>query len=90
MDRAGVFFTFGQTYARSEDEFGNSSLIADLKEERRQHDRLFRMVRPRTWYLGHYHQRAEKQNAGCRTRILDCGELIRHTPACAQPIPVST
>jgi hypothetical protein len=79
-----------QTYARSEDEFGNSSLIADLKEERRQHDRLFRLVKPRTWYLGHFHQRAEKQNAGCRTRILDCGELIRHTPACAQPIPVST
>ena len=68
-----------QAYARAEEDFGNSSLIADLNEERRQHDQLFRLVKPRTWHLGHFHQKAEKQNAGCRTRILDCGELIRHS-----------
>ena len=69
-----------KTYAQAEDEYGTSSLVADLKEERRQHDRLFRLVKPRTWYLGHFHQKAEKQNAGCRVRILDCGELVRHSP----------
>ena len=67
-----------QAYARAEEDFGHSSLIADLKEERRQHDQLFRMVKPRAWYLGHCHQKAEKQYSGYRTRILDCGELIQH------------
>jgi hypothetical protein len=77
----GISSPLIKTYAQAENEFGTSSLVSDLREERRQHDRLFRMVKPRTWYLGHFHQRAEKQHAGCRTRILDCGELIRHSPA---------
>jgi hypothetical protein len=70
-----------KSYARAEEDFGTSSLIADLKEERRRHDELFRLVKPRTWYLGHFHERAEKTRSGCRTRILDCLELIRHQPA---------
>lgn len=70
-----------KAFVRAEEDFGTSSLIADLKEERRRHDELFRLVKPRTWYLGHFHERAEKSRSGCRTRIVDCLELIRHSPA---------
>ena len=70
-----------KAFVRAEDDFGNSSLIADLKEERRRHDELFRIVKPKSWYLGHFHDRLEKTRSGCRTRVLDCLELIRHQPA---------
>lgn len=70
-----------KAFVRAEEEFGTSSLIVDLKEERRRHDELFRLVRPKTWYLGHFHERTEKTRSGCRTRIVDCLELIRHSPA---------
>ena len=70
-----------KAFDRAEEDFGTSSLIADLTEERRRHDELFRLVKPKTWYLGHFHERAEKTRSGCRTRIVDCLELIRHSPA---------
>lgn len=64
--------------ANAEAVFGCDSLIAELKKERRAHEKLFRMVKPKTWYLVHFHERAEKPYLGCRTRILDYNELIIH------------
>ncbi len=67
--------------ANAEAAFGCDTLIAELQAERRSHEKLFRLVKPRTWYLGHFHERAEKPYLGCRTRILDCNELIIHRSA---------
>jgi hypothetical protein len=64
--------------ANAEAEFGCDTLIAELLAERRAHEKLFRLVKPKTWYLGHFHERAEKPYLGCRTRILDCNELMLH------------
>jgi hypothetical protein len=62
--------------ADAEAVFGCDTLIAELQAERRAHEKLFRLVKPKTWYLGHFHERAEKPYQGCRTRILDCNELL--------------
>jgi len=67
--------------ANAEAVFGCDTLIAELQAERRAHEKLFRLVTPKTWYLGHFHERAEKPYLGCRTRILDCCELILHQSA---------
>jgi len=62
----------------AEAEFGCDTLIAELEAERKAHEKLFRLMKPKTWYLGHFHERAEKTYLACRTRILDCNELISH------------
>ena len=64
----------------AEVDFGCDSLLQELKDERKTHEDLFRAVKPRTWYLGHFHEKAEKTRSGCRTRILNCHELVLHIP----------
>lgn len=74
--RSGII----KEYEVVENYFGTSTLVSELKEERKQHDQLFRLVRPKTWYCGHFHERAEKHQHGCTARILNCLDLFRHTP----------
>ncbi|MEO8614835.1 MAG: metallophosphoesterase [Luteolibacter sp.] len=69
---------FVDSYCCAEAEFGRETLIQELRAERKAHENLFRAVKPRTWFFGHFHERAEKTRSGCRTRILDCHELVLH------------
>ena len=70
-----------RAWANAEAVVGCDTLISELQAERQAHEKLFRLVKPQTWYLGHFHERAEKPYLGCRTRILDCNELILHQPS---------
>jgi hypothetical protein len=67
--------------SHAEAAFGCDTLVTELEAERRAHEKLFHLAQPKTWYLGHFHERAEKPYLGCRTRILDCCELILHQSA---------
>jgi len=68
---------FVAQYCRDEKERGKD-LRKELRHERNLHDELFNLVRPKFWYLGHFHQSLRKTQYGCRTRILNCSELARH------------
>ena len=70
---------FVQIFADSEMERG-IDLIDELEIERQLHDRLFEAVRPRHWYLGHFHHSETLINMGCTTRILSVCELHHHHP----------
>lgn len=68
---------FVQIFADSEMERG-IDLIDELEIERTLHDRLFEAVRPRHWYLGHFHRSEVKIHKGCQARILGVCELHLH------------
>jgi hypothetical protein len=57
-----------------------SDLIAELDAERALHDEAFSLVRPRHWYLGHFHCSETFVRDGCATRILDICGIRRHLP----------
>ncbi len=57
------------------------NLETELQDELERNDRLFELVQPKQWYLGHYHHSATHQRNGCEIRQLDCGEFILHRPA---------
>jgi len=70
---------FIDLYARSEEESTGGDLIADLETERMLHEELFRLVRPKHWYLGHFHRSEHIHHQGCEVRILNMNEIRRHT-----------
>ncbi len=70
---------FVQIFADSEMERG-IDLIDELEIERQLHDRLFDLVRPKSWYLGHFHQSETQSHKGCKARILGVCELHQHHP----------
>jgi hypothetical protein len=70
---------FVQIFADSEMERG-IDLIDELEIERRLHDHLFNIVRPKHWYLGHFHHSETKTHKGCKGRILGVCELYQHHP----------
>jgi len=55
-----------------------SDLVGELDAERALHDELFALVRPKHWYLGHFHTSEVIRHEGCEIRILDINELRRH------------
>ena len=63
---------FVDSCCRAEAEFAVGMLCKELNAERKFHELLFRGVKPKHCYLGHFHERVEKVRAGCHTRILDC------------------
>lgn len=69
---------FVQIFADSEMERG-IDLIDELEIERQLHDRLFDLVRPSSWYLGHFHCTEVLTHKGCKTRVLDVCELHQHS-----------
>jgi hypothetical protein len=65
-------------FADRESKF-NTDLIAQLDEERKLHEEAFAIVRPKRWYLGHFHICQSLVHEGCTTRILRICELLKHT-----------
>jgi len=66
-------------YARREDESTGSDLITELETERMLHEELFHLVRPKHWYLGHFHTSEVVRHQDCEIRILNINELHLHT-----------
>lgn len=69
---------FVDVYAQSESENNDTDLIGELETERMLHEELFRLVRPKHWYLGHFHDSAAVQYQGCEIRLLTMHEIHRH------------
>jgi hypothetical protein len=65
-------------YIRGEEALGCSSLRKELLDEQLRHDRLFELVRPRYWYYGHYHHRADHQHEGCIIKQLGLADVVLH------------
>lgn len=42
--------------------------------------RLFELVKPRHWYFGHYHHRADHQHEGCTIKQLGLADGVLHIP----------
>ncbi len=57
---------------------GIATLRSALPAERKLHHELFDLVKPKTWYLGHFHRTEEKSHQGCWTRILGHSEFLLH------------
>lgn len=71
---------FVDLYADAESEQTGADLIGELETERMLHEEVFRIVRPRHWYLGHFHNAEEVVHQGCFTRVLAPSELYQHDP----------
>jgi hypothetical protein len=65
-------------FIRSEEAIGCHSLRQELADEQLRHDRLFELVKPRHWYFGHYHQRADHQHEGCAIKQLGLADVVLH------------
>jgi hypothetical protein len=65
-------------YIRAEETVGCGTLQQELDEEQLQHDRLFELVKPRHWYYGHYHHRADHQHEGCTIKQLGLADVVLH------------
>jgi len=63
-----------------EEQIGCDTLPDELRDESARHDRLFELVRPRSWYHGHFHHSSTHLHGDCSIRQLDMAELVRHTP----------
>jgi UDP-2,3-diacylglucosamine pyrophosphatase LpxH len=50
----------------------------ELKEERREHQKLFDICRPKKWFLGHFHVPATAEHLDCRARILNILEIVEY------------
>lgn len=70
---------FVRLFAQEEADRLGSDLIADLEAERALHDEAFSLVRPRHWYLGHFHRSEILTHEGSTTRILNVCELHKHS-----------
>jgi len=53
-------------------------LISDLLDERSKMDKLFELVKPKKWYIGHFHRSEINTFEGCSARILDILEFFEH------------
>lgn len=51
-------------HIRCEEAIECATLRQELVDEQLRHDRPFEMVKPRRWYFGHYHQRANRMHKG--------------------------
>lgn len=69
---------FVNLYAKDELETIGSDLIGELETERVLHEELFRLVRPKYWYLGHFHDSQIVRHEDCMIRLLTMQELYRH------------
>lgn len=69
---------FVDIYAQSEFEHTGADLITELETERMLHEEVFRIVRPRYWYLGHFHEPDVITREGCLTRMLTMREMHKH------------
>jgi len=69
---------FVAIYADEEMETTGTDLIAELETERMLHEELFRLVRPKHWYLGHFHDFAMIVHEGCTIRMLTMYEMHLH------------
>lgn len=69
---------FVEIYAQTERERYDTDLIGELETERMLHEELFRLVRPKCWYLGHFHEPQVVQHEGCMIRLLTMHELHLH------------
>lgn len=65
-------------YAAAEAAIGTTTLKRELHDEALRLDRLFKLVRPRQWYIGHHHHSATHHHDECTIRQLDVAELVRH------------
>lgn len=54
------------------------TLWEECLEERRLHDELFKLAKPKKYYMGHFHVSAFVDMSGCDVRILDILEIIEH------------
>lgn len=71
---------FVAIYAQGELETLGSDLIGELESERMLHEELFRLVCPKHWYLGHFHDSEVITHEGCVIRMLTMRELHQHIP----------
>lgn len=69
---------FVEMCCRFEEVEGIDTLRKELPAERERHNVLFEIVKPKTWYFGHFHRSEETTHQGCLTRILDVSELFQH------------
>ncbi|MCU0750384.1 MAG: hypothetical protein MUF13_12640 [Akkermansiaceae bacterium] len=69
-----------EAFIRSEEAIGCNSLRQELADEQVRHDRLFDLVKPRHWYFGHYHHRADHQHEGCTIKQLGLADVVMHVP----------
>ena len=69
---------FVDIYAQSESEMNDTDLIGELETERMLHEELFRLVRPKHWYLGHFHEPQVANHQGCVIRLLTMHEMQLH------------
>lgn len=69
---------FVDIYAQGESEMHDTDLIGELETERMLHEALFRLVRPKHWYLGHFHQSQVLRHQGCLIRLLTMHEMHLH------------
>lgn len=58
----------------------DKELMSDLLRERDLHNQLFELVKPRNWYMGHFHRSEINIYQGCKGRILDILEFFEHRP----------
>lgn len=69
---------FVDLFAQCELDLTGADLIGELETERMLHEEVFRIVRPRHWYLGHFHQPDLITHEGCVIRVLTMHEMHRH------------
>lgn len=56
------------------------TLWDDCLNERRLHDELFRLAKPKKSYHGHFHLYTQCENNGCISSILDELQIVEHRP----------
>jgi hypothetical protein len=71
---------FVAIYAQGELETCGNDLIGELETERMLHEELFRLVRPKHWYFGHFHDSDVITHEGCVIHMLNMHQLHRHIP----------
>jgi UDP-2,3-diacylglucosamine pyrophosphatase LpxH len=54
------------------------TLWDECMHERRQHDELIKLAKPKRHYIGHFHTFEQVEHNGCLSRIVDIMELVEH------------
>jgi Calcineurin-like phosphoesterase len=68
-----------QSYENKEIELcGKSKLYEEIMEEGKLHQQLFEKVRPKKWYMGHFHFSQTLTYEGCKARVLAELEFFEH------------